>query len=668
MQPDDPRSATGVHATDVNSPDESRQPRIGARVVVELLRLKADTPGSKKLVLADARSKNALAVLRDRLLALQNSLPFPAATPSVSHALGEACRDLQIPLPVARPDWGGIRLLDQLFDQLLQHQQLDEQAQQWLGFLRVPVIRYAILDYSFFFTPQNLMRRFLNQLHLALLSSSQKSRVVLRESLQPFLQRFHGDFKQDISACNRICIEAQTWFASHSDKVEQIEEQLRVQEISQRKEQVAEPRVVRELNRIAAGKVLPTMVIEFLHGEWRRSLLLVSMREGEEGATWKRQVRITESLVEMALGCDDQSGRDKHRSFYPVLMKNIKTLLVSANEDSAALEAALDPLELILTALLSGARAETAQTPALQSSDSSHITVEVKQVAARALADIQALQVGDWVRIQIADGSHDVFRITLKSRDEEPWVLVSQSGKTITKKTAFQLAQGLEGGVLDVIGQGRWWDDQLDRHLSDLHNLWQEELARRPPPEPPKPEPAKPAPRPAAAEKAQAAPPPVDLSLVPLEQQAASSHGGDTQKPSRTEQILENSSLSLSQPEPQPAVEPQLEEAAEDFLTPHIISAEELETAQQAIDQIQVGGWIIQQTSKGEERCKLAVRIRGRDKLIFVNRLGVKVLEIDRQPLAELLARGLVSIIDTGEKFDNTLERVVRSIQKDRKQ
>ena len=56
-----------------------------------------------------------------------------------------------------------------------------------------------------------------------------------------------------------------------------------------------------------------------------------------------------------------------------------------------------------------------------------------------------------------------------------------------------------------------------------------------------------------------------------------------------------------------------------------------------------------------------------RDKLIFVNRLGVKVLEIDCQQLAELLARGLVSIVDTGEKFDNTLERVVRSIQEDRK-
>lgn len=643
---------------------DSQPLRIGARVVVELLRLKADPPDTTKLILADTRSKNALAVLRDRLLALQQNLPFPTGTPSVASALDEACRDLQIPLPVARPDWGGIRLLDQLFDQCLQHQQLDEQAQQWLAFLRLPVIRYAILDYSFFFTPQNLMRRFLNHLHLVLLSSSQKSRLVLRESLQPFLQRIHSEFKQDIGACNRICIEAQTWFASHSDKVGQIEEQLRVQEISLRKEQVAEPRVVRELNRIAGGKILPRMVMDFLHGEWRRSLLLISMREGEEGATWKRQVRITESLVELALGCDDEKGREKYRSFYPVMMKNIKNLLVSVNEDSRALEAALDPLELILTALLNGATGDVIEVPLLQTSNAHVTAVAIKQVGTRALTRIQTLESGDWVRIMTADGSHDVFRIILKSENDEPWVLVSQSGKTITKKTAFQLAQGLEGGVLDIIGKGRWWDDQLDRQLMELHVQWQEEQARRPP-EPPKPvtrpvtEPHK---TPAVTDVpvADSAAAQAALSLVPLEQQAVTHHGAVADATSRTEQILQNSQLTLAEPESGA-------EDVDDFLAPHTISDEERETALQAIDQIQVGGWIVQQTSKGEERCKLAVRLRGRDKLIFVNRLGVKVLEIDRQPLAELLARGLVTIVDTGQKFDNTLERVVRSIQEERK-
>jgi len=340
-------------------------PRIGARVVVELLRLRARPPSSPRIALTPARQKNAMAVLRDRLAGLQQAKAFPDGVSSVADALGECCSDLKIPLPVAMPDWGAILLLDQLFDRLLE-QQLDTEARHWLNALRLPVVRYALQDYSFFFTPQNLLRRFLNQLHLQLLSSSEKSRQVLRETLSGFLSRIQQEFRQDVSVCNRICIEAQTWFASHADKVEQIEEKLRVQEISRRKEQVAEPRVVRELNRVAAGRALPDLVVDFLHGEWRRSLHLVSMREGEEGGTWKRQIRITESLVELAQGCDDEPGRDKHRSFYPVLMRNIKSLLVSVNEDQAALEHAIEPLELILTAMLNGARPELIEVQPLQ--------------------------------------------------------------------------------------------------------------------------------------------------------------------------------------------------------------------------------------------------------------------------------------------------------------
>lgn len=610
--------------------DANDQPlRIGARVVVELLRLRARPPQSPRIRLIPVRQKNAMAVLRDRLAGLQYAKTFPDGVNSVADALSECCSDLKIPLPVSMPDWGAILLLDQLFDRLLE-QQLDTEARCWLNAMRLPTIRYALQDYSFFFTPQNLLRRFLNQLHLQLLSSSEKSRQVLRESLSSFLSRIQQDFRQDIGVCNRICIEAQTWFASHVDKVEQIEEKLRVQEISRRKERVAEPRVVRELNRIAAGRALPDLVVDFLHGEWRRSLLLVSMREGEEGSTWKRQIRITESLVELAQSCNDERGREKHRSFYPVLMRNIKSLLVSVNEDQVALEKALEPLELILTAMLNGVRPELVDVQPLQYREAPVTTVEVKQVGGRALAVIQSLQAGDLVRIKTVDGSHDVFRLTLKSESDEPWVLVSQSGKTITKKTAFQLAQGYEGGVLEIIGQHGWWDHQLETELQALHAVWQAELAARPP-----------APEPSSA----------------------------VEEPPQ-----------IRQPEPEPALEPAPvisaeaiaaetveENDSEDFFAPRSISVEECQAALEAIDQIQIGGWIIQQTTKGEERCKLAVKLRGRDKLIFVNRLGVKVLEIDRQQLAELLARGLISIVDTGEKFDNTLERVVRTIQEDRK-
>ncbi|HVL02015.1 MAG TPA: DUF1631 family protein [Dongiaceae bacterium] len=617
-------------------------PRIGARILVELLRLHADDPPTEKIKLVPARSKNAMAVLRDKLWLVQQTLQDSGLKLTAAGALTERCSDLQIPLPVAQPDWGLILMLDQLFDRLLASDGLDSQAVDWMASLRLPVIRYALQDYSFFFAPQNLVRRFLNQSYLSLLSSSHKSRQILRDALSQFIRRIQQDFRHDVSVFNSICIEAQSWFAGQDDRVGQIEEQLRSLESVRRKERVSEPRVVQTLNRVAAGKPLPRQLVEFLHGEWRKSLRLVSMREGEEGSTWKRQVRISESLVEFAQECVDAQGRDKHRSFYPVLMKNIRALLVSVNEDPAALEAALDPLELVLLALLNGASPEPVKVPALQQVGGQVTTVEVKQVSPRALAEIQALQTGDWVRIKTTDGSHELCRLTIKSNDDEPWVLVSQSGKTITKKTAFQLAQGLEGGVLDLIGRGQWWDERLDTLLADLHSRWQRRQAEQPK----QPEPVVES-RIDVLMKTPLAPPPpkpVPVAEPPVETPAATaSVTASTLTP--TEETTD----------------------AEDFLAPRPVSDAERNAALQAIDQLQVGGWILQQTSQGEERCKLAVRIRGGEKLVFVNRLGVKVLEIGRIPLAELLARGLVTVIDTGIKFNNTLERVVRSIQEDRK-
>lgn len=634
--------------------DDSATPRIGARILVELLRLHADEPATDKIKLVPARSRNAMAVLYDKLWLVQQTLQDAGLKLNAASALVERCSELQIPLPVAQPDWGLILLLDQLFDQLLAGDGLDSQAVDWLASLRLPVIRYALQDYSFFFAPQNLVRRFLNQLHLNLLSSSHKSRQILRDALAQFIRRIQQDFRQDVSQFNSVCIEAQSWFAGQDDKVGQIEQQLRSLESVRRKERVAEPRVVQELNRVAAGKLLPRQLVEFLHGEWRKSLRLVSMREGEEGSTWKRQVRITESMVEFALECVDAKGRDKHRSFYPVMMKNIRALLVSVSDDPAALEAALDPLELVLMALLSGANLEAVKVPALQLTSAQVTMAEVKQVSPRALAEIQALQTGAWLRVKTTDGSHELCRVTIKSSDDEPWVLVSQSGKTIIKKTAFQLAQGLEGGVLELIGQGHWWDQKLDAMLADLHVRWQRWQAEQP---------VAPAPQPESR---------IDILLKAPVIEAAVIEASVIDAPAATADIpAVAEEVAAAPPQTSVAAPGPIAETGDvdavDFLAPRPVSEAERNAALQAIDQLQVGGWILQQTSKGEERCKLAVRIRGREKLVFVNRLGVKVLEIDRVPLAELLARGLVTIIDTGIKFNNTLERVVRSIQEERK-
>jgi len=632
-------------------------PRIGARLVVELLRINAEDPATDKIRLTPQRTRHAQAVLNDYLVKIQASFLQTETHWRISDALVGQCSDLEIPLPIAAPDWGGILLLDHLFDELESQHAMDPEASAWFARLRLMTVRYSLADYSFFFAQQNLLRRFLNQAYLILLSSTSKSRTLYWRQLNQFAKRMLEAFKGDVGSVNSICIEAQAWMAGQSEKVEQIEERLRLLEVTKRKERVAEPRVVKELNRMAAGRFLPAEIIDFLQGEWRRSMLMMSMREGEDGVNWKRQLRTGESLIELCEGCQDDSKRDGFRGFYQILMKNIGATLISVQEDGTSMEQAIAPLELVLTALINGVAPPLLEVPELDVPESRVVEAELQRVSPKTLETIDQLQEDDWLRLKTADGQYELCKIVLKATADDPWVLVGQSGKTVAKKNARQLALALEGGVVQLVQRKLFWDLQLDSNLGTLRESWLElrkQLHRTAELE-----------EPAAAKENR------DLDQANPGDETVDDSEGRQDNPSRIDDLLQNSSLSLISDD---AVANDKEDASEveagaedSFLSPRPVSEEELTAALAAVDTLQVGGWIAQETSEGEQRCKLAVKIRATEKLVFVNRLGIKVLDINRQELARLLVHGAVTIVDTGAAFDSTLERVVRTIQKEKK-
>lgn len=435
-------------------------------------------------------------------------------------------------------------------------------------------------------------------------------------------------------------------------------------EITRRREKVAEPRVAEELNRMTRGACLPVDVIEFLQGEWRRSMLMMSMREGVDGSDWKRQLRTTESLIELCQGCQDEAERNKYKSFYQVLMRNLRALLISVNEEAQALEDALAPLELVLSALISGAAPPLQNVVPLPVPRNQVLEASLSRVSPKSLETIEQLAENDWLRLKTSSGHFELCKIVLKAQQDDPWVLVSQSGKTIAKKNALQLAQALEGGVIQLVHRVLFWDREVDGALQQLYSQWLEQRAHKPAaaPEPPESK--------------------VDRIADTVSQTGSDAHADNHSSDSRIDALLEHSSLSLLEvepaaspaqspinpvsgavTEPEPVLEPEEEEA---FLAPRPLSEAEMAAALAAVDSIQVGGWISQETSDGEQRCKLAVKIKANDKLVFVNRLGIKILDITRPELARLLVHGAVTILDTGAAFDSTLERVVRSIQKEK--
>jgi hypothetical protein len=79
-----------------------------------------------------------------------------------------------------------------------------------------------------------------------------------------------------------------------------------------------------------------------------------------------------------------------------------------------------------------------------------------------------------------------------------------------------------------------------------------------------------------------------------------------------------------------------------------------------------VGAWVeIQNATQELQRCKLAVIIASAGKYIFVDSLGRKIAEYQREQLVDAYVNNQLKLINNGDKFEDQLVKVIRSLRKD---
>lgn len=76
------------------------------------------------------------------------------------------------------------------------------------------------------------------------------------------------------------------------------------------------------------------------------------------------------------------------------------------------------------------------------------------------------------------------------------------------------------------------------------------------------------------------------------------------------------------------------------------------------------GAWVEFRKGEGGLRCKLAANIRDGEKLIFINRRGIKLCEYSAPGFAALLENDLARIIEESAVFDKALETMIGDLRK----
>ncbi|KKL62348.1 hypothetical protein LCGC14_2186080, partial [marine sediment metagenome] len=82
------------------------------------------------------------------------------------------------------------------------------------------------------------------------------------------------------------------------------------------------------------------------------------------------------------------------------------------------------------------------------------------------------------------------------------------------------------------------------------------------------------------------------------------------------------------------------------------------------IDGIEIGNWVEFRLVNGASfRCKLSALIEEADCFVFVNRMGLKVIEKTRVELAHEMRRGRMTLLEQGALIDRALDAVVGSLR-----
>ncbi len=82
------------------------------------------------------------------------------------------------------------------------------------------------------------------------------------------------------------------------------------------------------------------------------------------------------------------------------------------------------------------------------------------------------------------------------------------------------------------------------------------------------------------------------------------------------------------------------------------------------IDAIEVGEWVEFSLVNGASfRCKLSAIIEEADCFVFVNRMGLKVIEKTRTELAHEMRRGRLTLLEQGALFDRAMDAVMGSLR-----
>ena len=564
-----------------------------------------------------------------------------------------------------------ISLVSMLFQFITEDRNLADTIKYQLTRLQIPYIKLALQDRGFFSAPGHPARRLLNELSTAAIGWVGESRPdkALLSRIEAIIEEVSGQASLSSAFLSSQLTELVSYLEKEKRRARLVERRMLDAEDGKAKTDAAEAEVDQLLIRVLAGQELPELAKPIVEGVWRKVLFVTHLKYGEASEPWVAFSQTLEELVWSLVEPMTTETRPLLLALIPKLSVQIqKGLEVIAYSpfDTSKLFQVLEQAHiarLASTHQKSEEISKDASSPLDRASmdelpSEAHSSGEVVAQGSPARPAAANAQQGVVGVIAVEEGAVEASGIELEraealanSETENP--IVPRKSEPENSLSGVDDRQGLDAEAFDLKAQDlqepELQEPELQGTVSGLEvgSLGvagrMEEVAVI---------------HSGQGNEEQAALGEMEALLV----EADEALGLDA-----TGVEPEDKANDLPSTKGQDIVSSQ---ADQEVRVSQADNADPLAGFSQgtlkALSGLTQGAWFEYSGGVGAVRCRLAAIIKSTDKYIFVDRGGIKVLDLEQLALGQALESGELTLLEDGVLFDRALSSVIEGLRQGR--
>jgi chemotaxis protein histidine kinase CheA len=544
---------------------------------------------------------------------------------------------------------------------LLKTDQFDSALAQPLNELQKTLAQHIAQDDGFYCNPEHPVRKAIN----VVLERGRTWYARDSKSSQQFLEKLtaliQAIVKDNSAQLVTVYDETQQWLTSEDKRAAMLESRLCETEINHFKTLSTEACVLDLINTALANKPFPHDLISGVTSTLKSELLHAYFISGSNSPFWKTWQRLLPTLGGVfSTIASEARNEDDEQTLYrtiPALLNELERSLSINTSNPDLYHQWIDNLNEQLMLAIKKQKIDCEIFSALNYPDGHNN--RSTRVTADLLQQTNSLATGDWILFSGENGQTIRCKLALKNTDADQLLFVDNAGRKVMNKSMNDFAVCLSTGIAKKM-QPIQTEEVIIKMVQALIDLQQQKKNH--------------AQAQTEANNAKA------LAAAEAEQKAEALRK-QAQEAEEKKRIVQELSVRraaaqkalaeaavIAEQRAQHAAELKLAQERERMQLEAEQAAESLQRLQMAninISALNLGARVELVHNNQTVSCKLAVIIAATGKYIFVDNLGRKVAELQREQLVQALLDNQLTLLNKGNSFDDQLVKVIRGLRKD---